>query len=104
MCWILGSTSWLLHSQPGGLFHQVHQGGTRLTKIVLTGRTSEQLALDSTSHRADSWDQVVCPPHLLQVLHIAASLSRQGVSRLWNLGGPGVYGAQLAHPSIGGSR
>jgi len=97
VCWIMGVKSYLEHSQEGGLFSQLEGEGRKLHKIVLSRRSQQQLGLDQNVRLANNWEQV-----LEQVRELG---SRFGVETFWNLGGSGVYAAQLANThTLQGSR
>jgi len=92
-----GVKSFIEHSQEGGLFSQLEGEGRKLHKIVLSRRCHQQLGLDQKVRLSNNWDQVI-----EQVRELA---SRFGVETFWNLGGSGVYAAQLAHTcTLQGSR
>lgn len=97
VCWIMGVKSYLEHNQVGGLFSQLEGEGKMVYKIVLSTRSRQQLGLDQKIRLANNWEQV-----LEQVRELA---SESGVETFWNLGGGGVYAAQLTHTNtLQGSR
>ena len=88
----------------GGRLRELH-------KIVLSTRSRQQLDLDQKVRLAHNWEQVAEPLLILmwglvQVLEQVRELvSGFGVETFWNLGGSGVYAAQLAHTNtLQGSR
>ena len=104
--WVMGRRTFEQHSRPGALFAQLASGSAgsvganRIVKVVLS-RTMSSPSSSSSSSSSDQCHHVCRTwPEVLSLLDGMAD----EVLSAWNIGGPGVYAAQLAGAVRSGTR